>query len=176
MDDDALYVRDGKLWTSAGVSTGIDMALAMLAQDSGHRLKAAVAKRLVVHAHRPGNQSQFSSLLGLHEKAVEAFGPLVDWLQTRLAVPTSVEKTAHYCAMSPRNFHRRFVKAFGHSPGQLFEAMRLEAVRKQLEDGQSVSIAAREAGYRSEAAFCSAFKTRFGITPGLFRQTARPSE
>lgn len=173
IDGDAIYVSDGKLWTSAGVTTGIDMSLAMLAADHGQRLKAMVAKRLVVYAHRPGNQSQFSRLLNLQEKAGEAFGPLIDWLQSRLSAPTSVEKMAERCGMSPRNFHRRFVEAFGQTPGQLFETMRLEAIRLQLEDGQSVAVAANEAGYRSEAAFRSAFKACYGVTPSLYRQTLR---
>jgi transcriptional regulator GlxA family with amidase domain len=169
----ALYVVDGRLWTSAGVTTGIDMSLAMVERDHGAALKAAVARQLVVYSHRPGHQSQFSDLLAAQCKEDERFAGLVNWLQASTGVPVSVEQMADRVCMSPRSFHRRFTQSFGQTPARFFEKLRLNAARDLLEAGVSVADAAREAGFRSEAAFRTAFKSQFGVTPQLYRESGR---
>jgi transcriptional regulator GlxA family with amidase domain len=170
-DSDALYVTDECLWTSAGVTTGIDMALAMLDRDHGSALKASVARLLVVYSHRPGHQSQFSDLLTAQGKEDERFVGLVNWLKASTAIPVSVEKMAEHVNMSSRSFHRRFVQSFGQPPAKFFETIRLDTARSLLAADVSVADAAKAAGFRSESAFRSAFKAQFGVTPQLYRQS-----
>jgi transcriptional regulator GlxA family with amidase domain len=169
----ALYVTDGKLWTSAGVTTGIDMALAMLEADHGSALKISVARQLVVYAHRPGYQSQFSDLLVAHAKTNERFTGLIDWLATHTNRAISVEEMADYVGMSLRTFHRQFTATFDETPGKTFENLRLDAARGLIEQGASIGGVTTQTGFRSESAFRSAFKTRFGVTPLMYRQTWR---
>jgi transcriptional regulator GlxA family with amidase domain len=170
-DADALYVTDGKLWTSAGVTTGIDMALAMLEHDHGGLLKASVARRLVIYSHRPGHQSQFSELLAAQAKEGERFAGLINWLGASTGVAVSIERMAEHVGMSPRTFHRQFVATFGQTPGKLFEALRLDAARRLLEGNAPVADVALQTGFHSESAFRSAFKAQYGVTPTLYRQT-----
>jgi transcriptional regulator GlxA family with amidase domain len=172
-DADALYVTDGKLWTSAGVTTGIDMALAMLEHDHGAALKAAVARQLVVYAHRPGHQSQYSDLLAAQAKEDERFSGLTAWLREHTGTPISVEGMADYVGMSVRTFHRRFFDSFGQTPARFFEAMRLYAARDLLEAQMPVGNVALKSGFQSESAFRCAFKSHFGVTPQLYRETWR---
>ena len=170
-DADALYVVEDRLWTSAGVTTGIDMALAMVERDHGSALKAAIARQLVVYSHRPGNQSQFSDLLAAQGKEDERFAGLVNWLRASTATQISVEQMAEHVCMSPRSFHRRFVESFGQPPAKFFETLRINAARNMLEAHVSVAGAARAAGFLSDSAFRTAFKTRFGVTPQLYRES-----
>lgn len=168
---DALYVRDGKVWTSAGVTTGIDMALALLEHDHDPGLKAAVARQLVVYLHRPGHQSQFSDLLTAQGKEDERFAGLTAWLNQSIASGVSVEQMAQHVGMSPRSFHRHFVRRFGQTPAKFHETIRLDAARRLLEARSPVGIVANSVGFRSEAAFRTAFKAQFGVTPQLYRET-----
>ncbi len=170
-DPDALYVIEDRLWTSAGVTAGIDMALAMVERDHGAAVKAAVARQLVVNSHRPGHQSQFSDLLVAQSKEDERFAGIVNWLQASTSVPISVEQMADHVSMAPRSFHRHFVKSFGQTPAKFFEKLRLNAARKLLEANVPIADAARQAGFRSDSAFRAAFKTQFGITPRRYRES-----
>jgi transcriptional regulator GlxA family with amidase domain len=172
-DPDALYITDGKLWTSAGVTTGIDMALAMLERDHGAALKAAVARQLVVYAHRPGHQSQYSDLLAAQSKEDERFSGLTAWLREHTGTLISVQGMADYVGMSVRTFHRRFFDSFGQTPARFFEAMRLDTARHLLEAQMPVAGVARRSGFQSESAFRAAFKAHFGVTPQLYRETWR---
>ncbi len=165
VDRDALYVNDGRLWTSAGVTTGIDMALSMLAEDHGASIMGKVAKTLVVYAHRPGHQSQFSELLELQTASNGEFAALADWLQNTLDQPLKVSDMAQRMIMSERTFQRKFTLALGTTPAKFLENLRLDHAKQMIEAGQAIKAATISAGYRSQAAFRTAFKTRYGITP-----------
>lgn len=169
-DADSLYVVDGKIWSSAGASAGIDMALAMVASDLGSSMAAEVAKGLVVYARRPGYQSQFSPLLLAQAKADGAFVELTDWLQTNLHRPLDVPSLAKRVGLSERTFHRKFVAAIGESPARFIETIRLDAARTLLSQGLSLKAIAAQVGLASTVQLTRAFERRFGISPGLFRE------
>ncbi|RKR03070.1 AraC family transcriptional regulator with amidase-like domain [Maricaulis maris] len=166
VDPDALYVRDGDIWTSAGVTTGIDLALAMLEADHGRALKTRVARELVVYAHRPGHQSQFSDVLDAQTRAGDRYGALIDWMQDRLDQPLKVADLAAYCGQTERTFHRRFSAASGMPPARFVETLRMKHGRDLLEAGLAVKQVAGRCGFRSEAAFRTAFRQHFGVAPG----------
>jgi len=165
VEADALYVRDGRLWTSAGVSTGIDMALAMLERDLGARTMGEVAKELVLYAHRPGHQSQFSRLVDVQSAADGAFADVVAWMAKQLDRPLRVADMAARAGMSERTFQRRFAQAASMAPAKYFEHLRLDAAKRHLEAGRPSKAVAAQVGFRSESAFRAAFAAAFGVTP-----------
>jgi len=124
VDPDSLYVVDGRLWTSAGVTTGIDMALAMVAQDLSADIAGQVAKRLVLYARRPGYQSQFSPLLQAQVNADSPFADLIAWILANLDAPLNVSTLAKRVGLSERTFHRKFVVATGQTPARFVETAR----------------------------------------------------
>lgn len=165
LDHDALYVVDGPVWTSAGVTTGIDMALAIVASDYGASLKGRIARHLVVYAHRPGNQTQFSSVLSAQIKSEDPFGALVDWVQSNLAGGLTVADMAREANMSERSFHRKFKDVTGESPGRFLLALQMEKARELLASNLPVKSVAAQVGFASETAFRTAFKKYFGVVP-----------
>ena len=167
---ESLYIQNGKVWTSAGVTTGIDMALAMLEQDHGAELMGQVAKGLVVYAHRPGNQSQFSTLLHQQINAGDQFGNIINWLEANLEKPIKVHQMAEKAGMSERNFYRRFTESMGVSPAKYMEIQRLERARQLLQEQSTIKRVCHQVGFKSEAAFRTAFKNRFGLSPSLMRE------
>ncbi|MBL1430193.1 MAG: GlxA family transcriptional regulator [Robiginitomaculum sp.] len=167
VNPDAIYMVDGSLWTSAGVTSGVDMALAMVAKDHGNKVMGEVAKWLVVYAHRPGNQSQFSSILAAQTTSNGIFFDLTYWLQTRVDIPTNTEEMAKYANMSERTFRRKFTANIGISPAKFFEQLRLEKARELLEDNIAVSKVSRLVGYCSESGFRNAFFNKFGLSPSM---------
>jgi transcriptional regulator GlxA family with amidase domain len=173
VEPDALYAVDGRLWTSAGATTGIDMALAMVEHDHSAALMGAVAKQLVVYAHRPGHQSQFSSLLDAQTAADGAFSKLIAWMARNVDRPIKVADMASRARMSERSFHRKFVEATGLGPAKYLEGLRLDGAKRYLEAGEPAKAVAQRAGFRSESAFRAAFAARFGITPAHHRRMHR---
>lgn len=173
IDSEALYVADGAQWTSAGVTTGIDMALAMVRSDHGPTLSSAVAKELVVYAHRPGHQSQFSGITDLQARQDGLFADLLAWLPTQLATPPSVTKMAQVCRMSERSFNRRFRAVIGLPPGQYLEDLRIAHARALLESGEPVKRAAALVGFNSESAFRARFAKHTGIGPAHYSRMHR---
>jgi transcriptional regulator GlxA family with amidase domain len=169
VDANALYVEDGRVWTSAGVTTGIDMCLALVARDLGEPVANAIAQQLVLYARRPGYQSQFSPMLAAQASADSAFSELIDWLREHLAQPLDVERLAERAGMSPRNFHRRFLEATGETPGRFIETLRLDHARQLLQTRASLKEIAARTGYATQGQFSKAFARRFGLGPGLFR-------
>jgi transcriptional regulator GlxA family with amidase domain len=169
VDGDALYVVDGNVWTSAGVTTGIDMALAMVGQDAGSAVAAEVAKQLVLYARRPGYQSQFSALLRAQIQADNPFAELIAWIQTNLDRSVDVAALAERSGLSERTFYRQFVSAMHQTPARLVETLRLDAARLLLAQPLSIKTIAARVGLSPTARFAQAFERRFGVSPTMFR-------
>lgn len=169
VDGDALYVVDGQLWTSAGVTTGIDMALAMVAHDLDAAIAGEVAKRLVLYARRPGYQSQFSPVLQAQSKGDSPFADLIGWMQSNLSAPLDVSSLAVRAGMTERTFHRKFVAATGQTPARFVETARLDAARMLLSRGVPMKSVAAQVGLFPHARLADAFERRFGVAPRLFR-------
>jgi transcriptional regulator GlxA family with amidase domain len=170
VDPDALYVVDGRLWTSAGVTCGIDMALAMVAHDFDATIAAEVAKRLVLYARRPGYQSQFSPVLQAQLKADSPFADLIQWIQSNLDKPLAIMSLAARAKLSQRSFHRKFLAATGMTPARFVETVRLDAARTLLSRGRSLKSVAAAVGLFPPNRFTDAFERRFGVAPRLFRE------
>ncbi|PRC90724.1 GlxA family transcriptional regulator [Solimicrobium silvestre] len=170
IDSNALYVEDGKLWTSAGVTTGIDMSLALVANDLGNEIADAIAKRLVLYARRPGYQSQFSPVLKAQIDAGAPFGKLITWMQEHLVETLTVSTLAERAMMSDRNFHRKFTSATGETPANFVETIRLDHARQLLTSGLSIKEIATKTGYLNATQLSKAFNRRFGISPSFFRE------
>lgn len=173
LEPDRIYVRDGAIWTSAGITAGIDLALALIADDFGEELAHDVARQLVVYHRRTGGQSQFSALLDL-ERASEKFGALLRWAAERLDQRLSVEDLAEEAAMSPRNFARAFQRETGVTPAKAVERLRLDRARAGLEDGgASVERIALASGFGDSERMRRAFLRVYGRPPQDFRRSNR---
>jgi transcriptional regulator GlxA family with amidase domain len=169
VDENAIFVEDGPVWTSAGVTTGIDMALAMVAKDTSAAIAHDVAKRLVLYVRRPGNQSQFSPLLRAQRRGEYRFGDLMDWVHLHLDQRLDVRVLAAKARLSERTFFRRFTEAMGETPARLIECLRLDAARLLLSQGLATKLTAARVGLPT-ARFTRAFARRFGVSPRLYRQ------
>ena len=167
---ESLYVTDGNLWTSAGVTTGLDMALEMVRKDLGNDIMTKVAKRLVVYAHRPGNQSQFSNLLYLQSKSDSTYSNLLAWIDDNIGQSINVIEMAEYMCMTERTFYRKFTAAFDVTPSKYVEEVKLERAKHLLEKTLSVSQVAEAIGFKSESAFRARFESRFGLTPSMHKR------
>lgn len=169
VDAEALYVVDGPIWTSAGVTTGIDMALAMVAHDLDAAIAGEVAKRLILYARRPGYQSQFSPVLQAQVKGDSPFADIIGWMLSNLGGPLDVSSLAARAGMTERTFHRKFVAATGQTPARFVETARLDAARMLLSRGLSLKSVAVQVGLFPPARLAEAFERRFGVPPRLFR-------
>jgi transcriptional regulator GlxA family with amidase domain len=178
VDPDAIFVVDGKFHTSAGVTAGIDLALALVERDHGRATALTIARELVVFLKRPGGQSQFSDhlLADGGEAREERFHTLGDWMRRHLAADLSVEALAERAAMSPRNFARRFRAAMGSTPGQYVQRLRLDAARRLLTGGDAPAqeIAAL-CGFGTVETMRLAFQRHLKIAPRDFRARFRPA-
>jgi transcriptional regulator GlxA family with amidase domain len=169
LDADRIYVKHGKFWSSAGITAGIDLSLALIAEDLGESVARKVARQLVVYYRRPGGQSQFSTLLEL-ERADGRFAPLLDHVRTNLRGRLSVEELAAHACMSPRNFARAFRRETGTSPAQAVMRLRAETARARIESGAtSVQEIARECGFGDPERMRRAFVSLFGRSPSSLR-------
>lgn len=173
VDSNALYVTDSNLWTSAGVTTGIDMSLGLVTKDLGSSIANTIAKRLVLYARRPGYQSQFSPVLGAQSaaQANAQFTELIEWIQSHLAQSLDIPRLAEFVSMSDRNFYRKFTQCFGQTPARYVETLRLERCRELLSAGLSLKQISVLTGYTNPSQLTKAFERRFGISPSLFRET-----
>jgi transcriptional regulator GlxA family with amidase domain len=173
LDADRIFIRDGEVWTSAGITAGIDLALALIEDDLGADLARRVAQQLVVHQRRPGGQSQFSALVELGGRSGR-FAVLMDWMRTHLAEPLTVERLAAEAAMSPRNFARAFTAETGTTPAKAVERLRLDAARISLETGHApIDHVARTTGFGDPERMRRAFLRAFGQPPQALRRSAR---
>lgn len=167
---DAIYLHDGRVWTSAGITAGMDMALAMISADQGNALALKVAKRMVMFARRSGGQSQFSR--HLEAQAVpDPFAALARWLREHLQQRLDTAALAEQVHLSPRQFARRFAEVFGTTPQRYIEQLRIEAAKPLLEHtGLELKRVAHETGFGSEEAMRRAFVRRLGVRPGEYRE------
>ncbi|MEQ1752940.1 MAG: helix-turn-helix domain-containing protein [Micropepsaceae bacterium] len=171
VDAESIFVTDGKCWTSAGVTTGIDMALAVVEQDHGRDVAMSIARRLVVYMRRPGHQTQFSSALHAQEAHSDKLSELAAWVEENLTEVLDVETLAAHAAMSPRTLHRHMRDELGVSPAKFVESVRLDAVRRWLgEQKVDVATVAVRAGFSGPDHLIRAFSRRFGVTPAAYRQ------
>lgn len=171
LEPDRIWTQDGPIWTSAGISAGIDLALAMISADLGEAIARRTAQQMVVYHRRPGGQSQFSALLELEGGR---FDTLLAWARENLTRPLTIEDLAARAAMSPRNFARLFASETGATPAKAIERLRVEAARALLDSAPlQVEDIALEAGFGDPERMRRAFIRVFGQPPQAFRREAR---
>jgi len=167
---DALFVKDGRFYTSAGISAGIDLSLALIEEDWGSQAALTVAREMVVYFKRPGGQQQFSEPLRFQFESTDRFADVITWVQSNLRADLSAEVLAKRVFLSPRHFARAFKHRFGLTPAAFVEEARLaEAGRRLSSRTARVDLVARSVGYAGEDVFRRAFERRFGISPSSYR-------
>jgi transcriptional regulator GlxA family with amidase domain len=169
LDPDPIFIKDGRVWTSAGVTAGIDLALAFVEEDCGLAMALGVARQLVVFLKRPGGQSQFSTALSLQE-GDDHFVSLHAYMAGHLSADLSVPVLAAQAGMSERNFQRLYRKTIGLTPARAVEKLRLEAARQRLEAGESVKRVANACGFGTEETLRRVFLRALSVTPQAYRQ------
>ncbi|WP_223507084.1 GlxA family transcriptional regulator [Pseudomonas sp. GL-RE-29] len=173
VEADRIYVIDGSIWTSAGMTAGIDLALAMVEKDHGAELARSVAQKLVMYHRRAGGQSQHSALLELEPKS-DRIQTVLGYAREHLAETLSVEQLADVASLSPRQFSRAFRAETGQSPAKAIENLRLEAARQMLERGRlTLDQIAQETGFSDPRRMREAFLRAFGQPPQVIRRNAR---
>ncbi|MFJ3076564.1 GlxA family transcriptional regulator [Pseudomonas sp. NPDC087029] len=176
VEPDRIFIVDGPVWTSAGMTAALDMALGMVEKDLGAEMARAVAHRLVMHQRRSGGQSQHSELLTLAPKSDRIHNAL-DYARKHLGRPLSVEELAEVVHLSPRQFTRVFTAETGQSPAKAVESLRLEAARVMIEQSRhSLDVVARETGFRDRRHMREVFMRGFGVPPQAVRRDARRVE
>ncbi|WP_081815717.1 GlxA family transcriptional regulator [Phyllobacterium sp. UNC302MFCol5.2] len=169
LEPDPIFIRDGAIWTSAGVTAGIDLALALVEADLGREAALAVARQLVVFFKRPGGQSQFSATLALQESATR-FDRLHAWILDNLRSDLSLIRLAEQANMSARSFCRHYLSETGLTPARGVEQIRFETARRMLEQGNSVGRVAAHCGFGSDETMRRCFLRYVGITPQAYRE------
>ncbi|MBV8168468.1 MAG: helix-turn-helix domain-containing protein [Alphaproteobacteria bacterium] len=170
VEPDPIFVRDGDVWTSAGVTAGIDLALALVEVDFGHEVAMRVARRLVVFLKRPGGQSQFSAPLSAQLASDDGLDALHAWMTDHLGADLRVEHLAARAGMSPRTFARVYAQKLGTTPAKTVERLRVEAARRALEDGGApIKLVAHRCGFGDEERMRRAFVRRLGVSPSDYR-------
>ena len=174
VDADPVFVRDGEVWTSAGVTAGMDLALSLVEDDLGPQVALAVARQLVVFLKRPGGQSQFSGALSAQQAARPALRELQAWIAGHLDEDLTVPALAERANMSERSFARAFQREVGETPAAYVEGLRVERARDLLEDGApSLEAVAQAAGFASAEVLRRAFHRRVGVSPADYRTRFR---
>ena len=173
LEADQIFVRDGNIWSSAGITAGIDLALAMAAEDYGDEVAQKTARQLVLYNRRSGGQSQFSSLLEL-KAPTGRFGPLLTWAREHLDTPLTVEDLAERAAMSSRHFARAFIAETGTTPSKAIERLRIEVARARVQSSsEAIEHVAQSTGFRDPERMRRAFIRAFGQPPQSLRRAAR---
>ena len=176
VDPDPIFIRDGPVTTSAGVTAGIDLALALVEDDLGREAALQIARNLVVFLRRPGNQTQFSAQLASQVANREPLREVQRWIADHPAADLSVQTLAGQASLSPRQFARAFTAEVGMPPGRYVDRARLEAARRRLEDtADGVEQTARSCGYGTPEAMRRAFVRTLGVSPGEYRRRFRPA-
>jgi transcriptional regulator GlxA family with amidase domain len=173
LEPDRIFVRDGNVWSSAGITAGIDLSLAMIAEDYGEEIAQKTARQLVLYHRRSGGQSQFSSLLEL--KAPNGrFGTLLAWAREHLDAPLTVEDMAEQAGMSSRHFTRAFIAETGTTPSKAVERLRIEVARQRVQSSsEAIERVAQSTGFRDPERMRRAFIRAFGQPPQSLRRAAR---
>src|SRR5579864_6880417 len=173
LEPDRIFVRDGNIWSSAGITAGIDLALAIVAEDHGDEIVQKTARQLVLYHRRSGGQSQFSSLLEL-KAPTGRFGPLLTWARENLDAPLTVEHLAERAGMSSRHFTRAFIAETGTTPSKAVERLRVEVARQRVQSsGEPIERVAQLTGFRDPERMRRAFIRAFGQPPQSLRRAAR---
>ncbi len=173
VEEDRIFIADGPVWTSAGMTAGIDLALALVEQDLGAETARAVARKLVVYHRRAGGQSQFSALLELEPKSDRIQSALA-FARRNLHKPLSVKDLAEAAHLSPRQFSRAFHAETGQSPAKAIEHLRLEAARLMMEQSRHpIEVVAQQTGFADRDRMRRAFLRAFGQPPQVIRRNAR---
>jgi transcriptional regulator GlxA family with amidase domain len=172
-EPDRIFVRDGQIWSSAGITAGIDLALAMVTEDYGEEIAQKTARQLVLYHRRSGGQSQFSSLLELKAPSGR-FGPLLTWAREHLDAPLTVEDLAEQAGMSSRHFARAFIAETGTTPSKAVERLRIEVARQRVQSSsEAIERVAESTGFRDPERMRRAFIRAFGQPPQSLRRAAR---
>ncbi len=170
VDANALYVRDGKFYTSAGITAGIDLSLALIEEDFGAQVALSVARELVMYVKRPGGQEQYSEPLKFQVESSSRFADLAAWMVGHLDKDLSVEALAQRIHLCPRQFTRRFKDEFKSTPAAFVQRLRLDEARKRLAAADStVEHIADSVGFRDPDSFRRAFVQQFGLAPTQYR-------
>ncbi|MDT4823096.1 HTH-type transcriptional regulator CdhR [compost metagenome] len=176
VEDDRIYIIDGPIWTSAGMTAGLDLALGMVEKDLGAEAARSVARKLVMHQRRSGGQSQHSEMLDLAPKS-DRIQNALNYARNHLNRPLSVEELAESVHLSPRQFTRVFTAETGQSPAKAIEGLRLEAARLMIEQSRHpLDVVARETGFRDRRHLREAFIRGYGVPPQAVRRDARVVE
>jgi len=172
-EPDQIFVRDGNIWSSAGITAGIDLSLAMVAEDFGDEIAQQTARQLVLYQRRSGGQSQFSSLLEL-KAPTGRFAPLLAWAREHLDAPLTVEDMAEQAGMSSRHFTRAFIAETGTTPSKAVERLRIEVARQRVQSSsEAIERVAETTGFRDPERMRRAFIRAFGQPPQSLRRAAR---
>ncbi|MDB5362596.1 MAG: helix-turn-helix domain protein [Rhodospirillales bacterium] len=170
VEPEPIFIRDGAIWTSAGVTAGIDLSLALIQDDLGHDHAMRIARQLVVFLKRPGGQAQFSATLEEQAATDQDFAGLHAWVREHLADELKVERLAEQAGMSARTFARAYAAKAGRTPARMVEAMRIESARRLLEaTGRPLKQIARDCGFGDEERMRRAFQRRLGVCPLDYR-------
>ncbi|MBC7991578.1 MAG: DJ-1/PfpI family protein [Luteimonas sp.] len=170
VDSDALFIKDGSFYTAAGVTAGIDLALALIEEDHGSQLALSVAREMVVYLKRTGGQDQYSEPLQFQTRAVDAFDGLMAWMVSHLHQDLSVDRLAERAQLGARHFSRRFKSVFGATPADFVLSLRMaEGRRRLLLPRSNVDHIANSLGFGSGQAFRRAFERHFGLSPKAYR-------
>ncbi|MFJ4364318.1 GlxA family transcriptional regulator [Streptomyces chartreusis] len=176
VDPDPIYVRDGHVATSAGVTSGIDLALALVEEDLGREVALGIARHLVVFLRRPGNQAQFSAQLAAQTAQREPLRDVQRWITEHPDADLTVESLATRASLSPRHFARAFQTETGMTPGRYVDRVRLEHARRLLEDtSDGIEEISRASGYGTPEAMRRAFVRSLGAAPAEYRRRFRPA-
>ena len=173
VEADRIFVREGPIWTSAGITAGIDLSLALIAEDLGEHVARETAQTLVVYHRRPGGQSQFSALIEMGGQGGR-FASMLDWMREHLDQPLTVDQLADHAAMSPRHFARAFAAETGMTPAKAVERLRLETARERVEaSADPIDRVAESVGFGDPERMRRAFLRAFGQPPQALRRAAR---
>ena len=173
VDPEPLFLRDGKVYTSAGCTAAMDLSLALIEEDLGAAIATQIATESVMYLRRPGRQAQISPLLKLQMSDREPLRDLLAWMLEHLHLPLTVDDLAAQVYMSPRNFARAFVAAVGTTPARFLETLRLEAARRRLEEtNRGADQIAAECGFGSAEVMRRCFVRNLGAPPSAYRRQA----